>query len=94
MLRPVSVSGSGIVSRKAVLRVMAMKASTPPRTRATPVPRRREHTSQTMIRIFLIVVAVGLMLLGGIVVWLGAYPPVPHSQPIEKVLPNDKFQSH
>jgi hypothetical protein len=47
-----------------------------------------------MIRIFLIVVAVGLAVLGGVVVWIGANPPAPHSQAVEKVLPNDKFQSH
>jgi len=25
---------------------------------------------------------------------LGAFPPNPHVRPVEKVLPNDKFQSH
>ena len=46
-----------------------------------------------MIRIFLIVVAAGLVILGATVVFLGSYPPNPSSRPIEKVLPNDKFPS-
>ena len=46
-----------------------------------------------MIRIFLIVVAAGLVLLGIAVVFLGTYPPNPAPHPVEKVLPNDKFQS-
>jgi len=49
---------------------------------------------QTMIRIFLIVVAAGLVILGATVVFLGMYPPNPAPHPVEKVLPNDKFQSH
>ena len=28
------------------------------------------------------------------VVMLGTYPPSPASHPVEKVLPNDKFQGH
>jgi hypothetical protein len=47
-----------------------------------------------MTRIFLIVVVVGLVLLGGVVVYLGAFPPNPTSHPVEKVLPNEKFQSN
>ena len=46
-----------------------------------------------MIRIFLIVVAAGLVILGATVVFLGSYPPNPTPRPVEKVLPNDKFQS-
>ena len=45
-----------------------------------------------MTRIFLIVLAAGVLLLGIAVVILGAFPPNPQPQPIEKVLPNDKFQ--
>jgi len=48
----------------------------------------------TMIRIFLVVVAIGLVLLGGAVVYLGAFPPNPPQHSVEKVLPNDKFQTH
>jgi hypothetical protein len=47
-----------------------------------------------MIRIFLIVVAAGLVILGAAVVYLGAFPPNPAQHPVEKVLPNDKFQSN
>jgi hypothetical protein len=47
-----------------------------------------------MIRIFLAVVVLGLLLLAVGVVMLGAFPPAPHTQPVEKVLPNDKFQTH
>ncbi len=45
-----------------------------------------------MTRIFLIVVAAGLVLLAVAVVILGAFPPNPTPHPVEKVLPNDKFQ--
>ena len=47
-----------------------------------------------MIRIFLIVVVAGLLILGGVVVFLGAFPPKPAPHPVEKVLPNDKFQTN
>jgi len=46
-----------------------------------------------MIRIFMIVVAAGLVILGATLVILGAYPPTPTPKPVERVLPNDKFQS-
>jgi len=46
-----------------------------------------------MVRIFLFVVAAGLVLLGVAVVFLGAFPPNPAPHAVEKVLPNDKFQS-
>ena len=45
-----------------------------------------------MTRIFLIVVAAGLLILGVGVVFLGAFPPNPQVKAIEKVLPNDRFQ--
>lgn len=51
-------------------------------------------TNHPMIRIFLAVVLVGIVLLGAGIVYLGAFPPAPHPQPVEKVLPNDKFQGH
>ncbi len=47
-----------------------------------------------MTRIFLIVLAIGLLLAAGAVVYIGLYPPNPAQHPVEKVLPNDKFQSH
>jgi hypothetical protein len=46
-----------------------------------------------MIRILLAVVVACLLLLGAGAVLLGVFPPDPHQQAIEKVLPNDKFQS-
>jgi hypothetical protein len=45
-----------------------------------------------MSRIFLIVVAAGLVLIGVAVVILGAFPPTPSQQPVQRVLPNDRFQ--
>jgi hypothetical protein len=47
-----------------------------------------------MIRIVLAVVVVGLVLLGVGALMLGAFPPQPHPQAVEKTLPNDKFQTH
>jgi hypothetical protein len=47
-----------------------------------------------MIRIFLIVIAAGLVILAAAAVMLGEYPPQPVTHPVEKVLPNDKFQTH
>jgi len=46
-----------------------------------------------MIRITLIVVAVGVLLFGGALLMLGVFPPDPKPQAVEKVIPNDKFQS-
>jgi hypothetical protein len=47
-----------------------------------------------MLRAFLMILAAGLIALMAGIVFLGAFPPTPHVQTIEKVLPNDKFQSH
>jgi hypothetical protein len=47
-----------------------------------------------MTRIFLIVVTAGLVLIGVAVVYLGTFPPNPTPHPVEKVLPNEKFQSN
>src|SRR4051794_19872258 len=77
MLRPVRVSGSGIVSRRAVLRVMVAKASTTPARQATPLPHTAGALDRAMIRIFLVVVAAGLLLLAVGVLILGAFPPNP-----------------
>jgi hypothetical protein len=46
-----------------------------------------------MRRIFLFLVLLGLVLLGAGFLALGAFPPPPHIQSIEKVLPNSQFQS-
>ena len=45
-----------------------------------------------MRRIFLLVVVLGLVLLGIGVLALGAFPPDLHPQPVQKTLPNDRFQ--
>ncbi len=47
-----------------------------------------------MSRIFLLVVAVGLVIVAVAVLALGAFPPNPAPHPVQKVLPNDKFQTH
>ena len=87
-----------MASFKAVLRVMAADASTPSAGQAKMAQRRirtNERTATpTMIRIFLIVILAGLIALGVAVLMLGEYPPNPTPHPVEKVLPNDKFQSH
>ena len=45
-----------------------------------------------MHRMFLIVVLVGVVVLGVGFLVLGVFPPEPHPQQIQKVLPNDRFQ--
>jgi hypothetical protein len=47
-----------------------------------------------MIRIFFFVVLAGLVALAGGVLMLGEFPPAPHPQTVEKVVPNDKFTAH
>jgi hypothetical protein len=47
-----------------------------------------------MIRIFLAVVAAGLIVLMGGLLMLGAFPPSPQPHAVEKVVPNDKFSTH
>ena len=47
-----------------------------------------------IIRIFLFVVLAGLVALIGGALMLGAFPPTPAPQAVEKVVPNDKFGSH
>lgn len=45
-----------------------------------------------MARIAFFVFLLGLLAAGGWVVYLGAFPPPPHTQPVVKVLPNDQFK--
>jgi len=45
-----------------------------------------------MQRVFVIVVVIGLLAIGIGFLMLGAFPPEPHPQEIQKVLPNDRFQ--
>lgn len=46
-----------------------------------------------MARVFLIVLAAGLVVAAAGVAYLGAFPPPAHVQTIEKVLPNDGFKT-
>ena len=45
-----------------------------------------------MSRIVLIVVALLILAAGGGLLYLGAFPPDPKTQTIEKTLPNTQFQ--
>ncbi len=45
-----------------------------------------------MRRISLFIVLLGLVLLGIGFLALGAFPPQPHPESIQKVLPNDRFR--
>ena len=45
-----------------------------------------------MGRLFLVVVLLGLVIGAVGLVGLGAFPPEPHVQQVQKVLPNDRFQ--
>ena len=69
------------------MRAIRSDASTPPDAQA-------KQRGAEMTRIFLIVVVIGILLLAGGLVYLGTFPPNLPQHPVEKVLPNDKFQSH
>jgi hypothetical protein len=47
-----------------------------------------------MVRIFLVVVAAGLVILAAAIAFLGLYPPSPTPHAVERVLPNEKFSGH
>jgi hypothetical protein len=47
-----------------------------------------------MARVMLIVVAAGIVLLGGALLMLGAFPPTPAQHPVVRTLANDRFQPH
>jgi hypothetical protein len=55
---------------------------------------RRLSPGALMIRIFLFVVAAGLVLMTIGVVMLGTFPPTPQPHQVEKIVPNDKFTAH
>ncbi|HUB14428.1 MAG TPA: hypothetical protein VMB34_20930 [Acetobacteraceae bacterium] len=46
-----------------------------------------------MIRVFLVVVALGVLLLAGGMVYLGMFPPNPAQHAVEKTVPIDKVQT-
>jgi hypothetical protein len=71
---------------------MAGKASTPRAAEATRGPDRRSR-AHIMARVFLIVLVAGLLILAGAVVYLGAFPPSPHVQTVDKVLSNGTFKA-
>lgn len=92
MLRPASESGSVKLSLSAVLRVMIADASTAarpePRGRANLILNPRERMGRIVV--MFLVVLVLLAAVGGLL--LGAFPPQPQVKPVEKVLPNERFQ--
>ena len=45
-----------------------------------------------MARIFIVVVVLGLLAMVVGIVVLGAFPPDPHPQQIQRTLPNDRFK--
>ncbi len=45
-------------------------------------------------RALLIVLAIIVVAVVGVVAYLGLNPPTPSPKPIEKTIPNDKFQTH
>jgi hypothetical protein len=47
-----------------------------------------------MRRVALLVVLLGLVVIGVGILALGAFPPDPRTQTIQKVLPNDRFKSN
>ena len=54
----------------------------------------KRSVAEPMIRVFLFVLALGVVLAAGGVVYLGLFPPNPPPHAVEKTLPNDKFQTH
>ncbi len=46
-----------------------------------------------MIRIFLAAVTAGIVLVGGGVLYLGAFPPSPAAHHVERTVPNDQFKA-
>lgn len=46
-----------------------------------------------MRRIFLLILLLGLVVFGVAFLALGAFPPTPSNQTIQRVLPNDRFHS-
>lgn len=46
---------------------------------------------QLMSRFLLLALGVVLLIVVGVAVILGAFPPSPHTEQVQRVLPNDKF---
>ncbi len=47
-----------------------------------------------MRQLFLIIGLIFIVVLGAGVVLLGAFPPAPHPQQVQHVVPLDRFQQH
>ena len=47
-----------------------------------------------MARLALIVLLAGAVLFALVVLGLGTFPPHAPTQPVDRVLPNDRFQTH
>lgn len=47
-----------------------------------------------MIRGFLVVIAIGIVLLAAGVFYLGMFPPAPPAHTVQTTIPTDKIQSH
>ncbi len=45
-----------------------------------------------MFRVMLVVFALAIVIIGGGMLYLGAFPPKPPAQQVERVLPNDTFK--
>ncbi len=44
-----------------------------------------------MARFLLLALGVILLIVVGVAVYLGTFPPAPHTEQVQRVLPNDKF---
>lgn len=47
-----------------------------------------------MVRVFLIVVMLGVVLLAGGMIYIGMFPPNPPVHAVDKTLPNANFKGH
>ena len=46
-----------------------------------------------MLRVFMVVIGIGIVLAAAGAVYVGLFPPNPSTHAVEKTLPNDRFQS-
>jgi hypothetical protein len=80
----------------AMLRVMMREASTLVYQRTTPVRAFAGSGREELSRVGVRAVVVGLVIIvvaaAGLLGYFGLNPPNPTPKPVEKTLPNDKFQ--
>ena len=86
-------AGGGAAWAAAVLRVMAGKASTTTVARATPVRACHGSAHRVRGRGLLIILLVLLLVAVTGIAYLGLYPPNPAPKAVQKVVPNEKFQT-